>query len=53
MEIVNKEVLFGKYCPKCKYEKLEEYKDPCHECLNNPVNANSHKPIYFKEREEK
>lgn len=28
-----KEVDFKTYCPKCKYEKTEETKDPCNECL--------------------
>lgn len=53
MEIIDKEVFFDKYCPKCKHYKTKDYEDPCNECLNNPINANSHKPVYFKEREEK
>lgn len=46
------EVYFNEYCPKCKYEKVDDTKgkDPCHECLGNPVNANSHKPVNFKEK---
>lgn len=43
-----KEVYFDKYCEKCKYKDLKEVKDPCHECLSNPVNLYSHKPINFK-----
>lgn len=43
-----KEVYFDKYCEKCKYKDLKEAKDPCHECLSNPVNLYSHKPINFK-----
>lgn len=45
MEESYKEVYFGEYCKSCKYEKLAEDKDPCHECLNNPVNVYSHKPV--------
>ena len=22
--------------------------DPCHDCLNEPVNVYSHKPVYYK-----
>lgn len=49
MEGTYKEVYFGEYCCKCKYEKLDEAVDPCHECLENPVNLYSHKPINFEE----
>ena len=43
-----KEVYFGDYCNTCKHLKLEEYEDPCHDCLNEPVNVYSHKPVYYK-----
>lgn len=43
------EVNFHEWCPKCEYFKLEEYEDPCHECLNEPVNDDSRKPMQFKE----
>lgn len=46
----DKEVYFDQYCKLCKYEKLSEDKDPCDECLSNPVNANSHKPVKFEEK---
>ena len=36
-------VYFGKYCKSCKHEKLEENEPPCDECLEHPVNLNSHK----------
>lgn len=45
------EVYFDQYCKQCKHEKLDEKKDPCFECLSNPVNLNSHKPINFEEKE--
>lgn len=45
-----KEVYFDKYCSYCEYKDLKEYKDPCHECLSNPVNLYSHKPVKFKSK---
>lgn len=51
MEESYKEVYFGEYCKTCAHELLPEGKDPCHECLNNPVNVYSHKPVCWKEKE--
>lgn len=50
METVYKEVRFDQYCSTCEHEKTKEEDDPCHECLNNPANAYSHKPINWKEK---
>lgn len=44
-------VEFDKYCEKCKHKDCKEYIDPCHSCLNEPVNTNSRKPIYFEQKE--
>ena len=44
------EVNFHKYCKKCKYKEVKEKYDPCHECLENPVNINSHKPVRYEEK---
>lgn len=46
-----KEVYFDEYCPKCKYEKVDDTKgkEPCNECLENPVNLGSRKPVKFEE----
>lgn len=46
----DKEVYFNQYCPLCKSFGLPEDADPCDECLENPVNENSHKPVNFKEK---
>ena len=46
-----KEVYFGEYCKTCKYETLEESKDPCCECLTYPINLYSHKPVNWKEKD--
>lgn len=51
MEEVYKEVYFGEYCKTCKHQMLDEDKDPCHECLNNPVNVYSHKPVKYERAE--
>lgn len=45
-----KEVYFDKYCCTCKNEKTPESESPCHECLTNSVNLNSHKPVNWKEK---
>ena len=45
-----KEIYFDIYCKLCKHRDLDEEKDPCHECLKEPVNINSHKPVKWEER---
>ena len=51
MEIIDKFVEFDKYCETCKHKGLEEKFDPCHECLSNPVNTQTEKPIKYEEKE--
>lgn len=46
-----KEVYFDQYCKTCEHEKNGEEKEPCSECLENPVNLYSHKPVNWKEKE--
>lgn len=46
-----KEVYFGEWCSKCKHYKKREDEDPCYDCLDEPVNVHSHKPVYFEEPE--
>jgi len=50
MENDYKEVYFHEYCKTCKYEKTPENKEPCNECLDDPVNLNSHKPVKWEEK---
>lgn len=50
MDENTKEVFFHEYCPKCEHWDSEETDDPCNDCLNNPMNYDSHKPVYFKEK---
>lgn len=58
-----KEVYFDVWCPNCKWYTVPEVvieedgatsKDttPCHECLNEPSNEYSHKPIKFESVDE-
>lgn len=42
---------FEKYCKKCKYKDLDEKFDPCNECLDEPMNSNSKKPVRYEEKE--
>lgn len=51
--MAEKEVYFHDYCPKCKHWEKPESDSPCWECLDEPSNEDSHKPLYFKERKEK
>lgn len=51
MEYPYKEVHFHDYCLKCEYYNRKEEEDPCFECLENPVNLYSHKPLKFKKSE--
>lgn len=46
-----KEVYFHKYCESCKHKGLKDTDEPCNECLDNPVNLYSHKPVKYEEKE--
>lgn len=45
-----KEVYFNLYCKKCEHENIPEKDSPCHECLDEPANLYSHKPVKFEEK---
>lgn len=47
-----KEVYFDQYCKSCKYHGLEESKDPCNDCLAEPGNTNSHKPMNYESKKQ-
>lgn len=49
MNDIYKEVKFEQYCKKCKHYNKKEDEEPCDECLSNPTNLYSHKPINFEE----
>lgn len=42
------EACFGEYCKSCIYRKFPETEYPCNECLAEPVNVFSCKPIRYK-----
>lgn len=42
-------VEFDKWCPSCKHESKDESEYPCWECLEEPVNENSRKPVFYRE----
>ncbi len=42
---------FEKYCKTCEHRDLKESEDPCFDCLDEPTNLNSHKPVYYKEKQ--
>lgn len=52
MEFPEKIVDF-RYCDSCKFKDVADYEDPCNECLNNPTNLHSVKPINYKKKEVK
>lgn len=45
-----KEVRFDLYCESCKYKELKDTEDPCHDCLDEPINLHSHKPVKYEEK---
>ena len=42
------EVYYDRYCKTCEHKKLPEEADPCDECLSNPVNYATHKPMNWE-----
>ena len=40
---------FEHWCPLCTHKDVDEAKDPCHDCLNEPVNDDSRKPVMWEE----
>ena len=49
----DKEVYFDQYCETCEYWLLNDADEPCNECLDNPTNTESHKPVNYKPEEER
>lgn len=43
-----KEVYFHEYCKSCKHKNVKENEEPCEECLSEPTNLNSHKPLNYE-----
>lgn len=53
MEQQYKEVYFHEYCKKCEHSKVKNHEEPCNECLENPVNLYTHRPVKFEEKKKK
>lgn len=50
MDYPDKEVRFDKYCETCKHRDEPEVIEPCMECLLNPVNYETEKPVKWEEK---
>ena len=48
-----REIDFHEYCEKCEYkdDHEDDVNSPCYECLDEPVNVDSRKPLYFKPKD--
>lgn len=48
-----KEVFYHEYCKKCKYweEKYDWETSVCEECLDEPINLYSHRPVRYEAKE--
>lgn len=53
MENEGKIVDFHKYCETCKHFETKEWEEPCNECLENPTNKYTTRPVCYKEDEKK
>lgn len=40
---------FAQYCKTCKYKEYREEETPCCDCISEPMNLNSHKPVLYEE----
>lgn len=52
MEVKDHIVQFDKYCKDCKYFEVFESEDPCDDCLSQPTNQNSYRPVRFVKKED-
>lgn len=42
-----KDLYFNAYCRSCKFETKDEKDSPCEDCLNEPIQSYSNKPVYW------
>ena len=50
MEYPYKHVEFM-FCKTCKYRETPPDEEPCNECLDEPVNLHSSRPVNYEEKE--
>lgn len=52
MENHIKIVDFDQYCDKCKHYAPDLFgnEEPCNECLTNPMNIDSRRPVKYEEK---
>lgn len=51
MDENTKFVDYASYCTTCAHERLDEAKDPCNECLDNPGLYGTEKPLHWEAKE--
>lgn len=44
-------VRYDRYCKTCKHWELDQSEEPCNECLENPTNTHSRKPVKYEKKE--
>ena len=49
-DVEHKEVYFHLFCQTCKHKKTAMTDEPCDECLSNPTNLYSHRPVKWEEK---
>lgn len=48
-----KEVHFHEYCKSCRHKQVDSNTEPCEECLSEPINLNTHRPVKYEKKESK
>lgn len=47
---MQKIVNFDIWCKKCEHYNVVDWDYPCDECMENPTNEDSRRPVYFKDK---
>lgn len=48
-----KEVYFHEYCKTCRHRDVKNTDTPCDECLSEPTNWNTHRPVKYEKQVKK
>lgn len=46
-----KEVYYYEYCKSCKHRQVKNTDEPCDECLSEPLNLNTHRPVKYEKKD--